>query len=106
MHHNRLKTAVLLASLSALILVVGAVVGGSTGLIIAFFISLAINGYSYFNSDKLALRSMRAVPVTAQEQPRMYKIVSELAQGAGQPMPRLYVSPTNAPNAFACCVPE
>ena len=101
MHHNRLKTAVLLASLSALILVVGAVVGGSTGLIIAFVISLGINAYSYFNSDKLALRSMRAVPVTAQEQPRMYKIVSELAQGANQPMPRLYVSPTNAPNAFA-----
>ena len=60
MHHNRLKTAVLLASLSALILVVGAVVGGSTGLIIAFVIALGINAYSYFNSDKLALRSMRA----------------------------------------------
>jgi heat shock protein HtpX len=100
-HHNRLKTAVLLASLSALILVAGQLLGGSTGLVIAFVIALGINGYSYFNSDKLALRSMRAQPVTAQQQPRMYRIVSELSQGAGQPMPRLYVSPTNAPNAFA-----
>lgn len=101
MHHNRLKTAVLLASLSALILVAGQLIAGSNGLVIAFVIALGINAYSYFNSDKLALRSMRAVPVTAQEQPRMYRIVSELSQSAGKPMPRLYVSPTNAPNAFA-----
>jgi heat shock protein HtpX len=100
-HHNRLKTAVLLASLSALILIAGQLIGGSTGLVIAFVIALGINGYSYFNSDKLALRSMRAQPVTALDQPRMYRIVNELSQGAGQPMPRLYVSPTNAPNAFA-----
>jgi heat shock protein HtpX len=100
-HHNRLKTAVLLASLSALVLVAGQLIAGRQGLIIAFVIALGINAYSYYNSDKLALRSMRAQPVTAQEQPRMYRIVNELSQGAGQPMPRLYVSPTSAPNAFA-----
>jgi heat shock protein HtpX len=100
-HHNRLKTTVLLASLSGLLLVAGALIGGSTGLVIAFVISLGINAFTYFNSDKLALRSMHAYPVTAADQPRMYRIVNELATGAHQPMPKLYVSPTNAPNAFA-----
>jgi len=100
-HHNRLKTTVLLAGLSALLLVAGYLIGGSGGLVVAFLMSLGINAFTYFNSDKLALRSMRAYPVTAQEQPRVYRIVNELSTSAGQPMPRLYVSPTNAPNAFA-----
>jgi heat shock protein HtpX len=100
-HYNGLKTAVLLAALSGLILVAGSLIGGRTGLIIAFVIALAVNGFAYFNSDKLALRSMRARPVSEAEQPVMYRIVRELSTAARQPMPRLYVSPTMAPNAFA-----
>jgi heat shock protein HtpX len=100
-HYNGLKTAVLLAALSGLILIAGSLIGGQTGLIIAFVIAIAVNGFAYFNSDKLALRSMRARPVSEAEQPVMYRIVRELSTAARQPMPRLYVSPTMAPNAFA-----
>ena len=100
-HYNGLKTAVLLGGMSALILLVGEWVAGSTGLFIALFIALGISFYSYWNSDKLALRSMHARPVSEAEQPAMYRIVRELSNEARQPMPRLYVSPTQAPNAFA-----
>ena len=103
MHHhfNGLKTALLLGVLSGLILAVGYVFGGSTGLIIAAVIAVGLNGYSYFYSDKLALRSMHAYPVSEVDQPALYAMVRELATVAGQPMPRIYVSPTNQPNAFA-----
>ena len=100
-HYNGLKTAVLLAALSGLILVAGSLIGGQTGLVVAFVVALGVNGFAYFNSDKLALRSMRARPVSEAEQPVMYRIVRELSTAARQPMPRLYVSPTMAPNAFA-----
>ena len=100
-HFNGLKTALLLGGLSAFLLVVGRLLGGSTGLVIALFIALGINFYGYWNSDKLALRAMRARPVSEAEQPEMYRIVRELSTRARQPMPRLYVSPTAAPNAFA-----
>jgi heat shock protein HtpX len=100
-HHNGLKTALLLGGLSAFLLVVGRLLGGSTGLVIALFIALGINAFGYWNSDKLALRAMRARPVSEAEQPEMYRIVRELSTRARQPMPRLYVSPTQAPNAFA-----
>jgi heat shock protein HtpX len=99
--HNGLKTAALLGLLSALILAVGYWFGGSTGLVIAVFIALAMNGVSYFFSDKIALRSMGAQPVSEQEFPALYQMVRELSQQAGKPMPRLYVSPTSQPNAFA-----
>ena len=100
MHRNGLKTAALLGLLSALILFVGSLFG-TTGLWIALAVALATNGYAYFNSDKIALRSMRAYPVSEAEQRVMYRIVRELSTSARQPMPRLYVSPTRAPNAFA-----
>ncbi|MBQ1026813.1 zinc metalloprotease HtpX [Micromonospora sp. C95] len=101
MHHNRLKTAALLGLLTSLILAVGYWFGGSGGLVIAVLVSLVMNGITYFYSDKLALRSMRAQPVSEAQFPELYHMVRELAAEARQPMPRLYVSPTAQPNAFA-----
>ncbi|NBE80883.1 zinc metalloprotease HtpX [Micromonospora rubida] len=101
MHHNRLKTAALLGLLTSLILAVGYWFGGSGGLVIAVVISLVMNGVTYFYSDKLALRSMGAQPVSEAQFPELYRMVRELATEARQPMPRLYVSPTSQPNAFA-----
>ena len=95
-HHNGLKTAALLGLLTAIILGVGYWLGGSAGLIIAVVISLALNAASYFWSDKIALRSMRARPVSEAEFPALYQMVRELAADARQPMPRLYVSPDHA----------
>jgi heat shock protein HtpX len=97
---NGLKTAALLGLMSGLILLVGAQFG-SGGLVIALVIALGVNGYSYFNSDKLALRSMRAYPVGQAQHPELHAIVAELATTMRIPMPRLYISPTAAPNAFA-----
>jgi heat shock protein HtpX len=100
-HFNGLKTAALLGLLTSLILLVGYWFGGTAGLVIAVFVSLAMNAFSYFYSDKLALRAMGARPVTEAQAPELYAMVRELATSARQPMPRLYVSPTPQPNAFA-----
>ncbi|WP_112274879.1 zinc metalloprotease HtpX [Lentzea terrae] len=99
-HFNGLKTAVLLGGMSALIVVISGLFG-RTALVIGLVLALGVNAYAYFNSDKLALRAMRAIPVSQVEQPVLYAIVRELSQKARQPMPRLYLSPTIAPNAFA-----
>ena len=100
-YFNGVKTAALLGLLSALILIAGALIGGRSGLTIALFFALATNGIGYFFSDKIALRSMRAEPVSEAQSPVLYRIVRELSSSVSMPMPRLYISPTDAPNAFA-----
>lgn len=99
-YQNGAKTAVLLAGMSGLILLVGALFG-SRGLVLAFVVAIGVNGFSYFFSDKLALRSMHARPVSEAEAPQLYAMVRELALSHKMPMPRLYISPTSQPNAFA-----
>ncbi|TDC07652.1 zinc metalloprotease HtpX [Actinomadura bangladeshensis] len=98
---NGVKTAALIAALSALMLVAGWAFGGRTGLTIALVIALGTNGVAYFFSDRIALRSMRAHPVGEVEAPTLYRLVRELSTSARQPMPRLYISETRQPNAFA-----
>jgi heat shock protein HtpX len=100
-HHNGLRTALLLGVLSALIMAAGYLFGGSSGLVIAVLIALAMNAVTYFWSDKIALRSMAARPVDEAQAPWLYAMVRELSTKAGKPMPRLYISPTAQPNAFA-----
>ncbi len=98
---NTLKTAFFLTLLTGLFLLIGNMLGGRTGLEIAFFFALIMNFASYFFSDKIALSMYRAQPVTKQEYPELYEIVEFLTKRANLPMPRLYIIPQEAPNAFA-----
>jgi heat shock protein HtpX len=98
---NYLKTTLLLAGLSGLLLLIGRLLAGPTGLTIALAFAALMNLGAYFFSDKLALRASGARPVSEAEAPELYRIVKGLADRAGIPMPRLYVSPSPQPNAFA-----
>lgn len=98
---NYAKTALLLAALMAIFAVMGYVIGGQTGMVIAFVIALGMNIYSFWNSDKVVLRMFRAVEVDASSAPEYYDLVRQLAARAELPMPRVYVLDNPQPNAFA-----
>src|SRR5580693_9453902 len=98
---NTLKTAFLLTALTLFLILIGAWVGGRDGMILAFFIAAGMNFFSYFYSDKMALSMYRAQPVTREQLPRVYQIVERILPRMGIPMPRIYVIPTESPNAFA-----
>ena len=98
---NTLKSTLLLTTLTLLLVLVGNYFGGQNGMLIAFLIAAVMNFVSYFFSDKIALAMYRAQPVTREELPRAYEVVERLTQRQGLPMPRIYVIPTDSPNAFA-----
>ena len=98
---NRLKTLVLLAAMTALILAVGQMLGGRGGMMLALVFAAVMNLGSYWFSDRIVLAMYHAQPVTEAEAPELYRIVADLAQRASIPMPKVYVIPEEAPNAFA-----
>ncbi len=98
---NAFKTTFLLTALTLLLMLIGRAFGGQNGMLIALVLAAVMNFFSYFFSDKLALAMYRAQPVTREELPRAYQIVERLTQRVGLPMPKIYVIPTDSPNAFA-----
>jgi heat shock protein HtpX len=98
---NTLKTAFLLTALTIFLVLVGEYFGGRNGMIFAFFIAAGMNLFSYFYSDKLALSMYRAQPVTREQMPRVYQIMDRILPRMALPMPRIYLIPTDSPNAFA-----
>lgn len=96
-----LRTTILMAALGGLLVVIGAAIGGPSTALTFLFIALAINFFSYFFSDKMALKMSGAKPIDESEAPRLYQIVRELSTRADLPMPRLYMIPQDQPNAFA-----
>ena len=98
---NAMKTAFLLTLMTVVLVLVGGRYGGRNGMILAFAFSLGMNFFSYFYSDKLALAMYKAQPVTREQLPRAYEVVERMTQRVGLPMPKIYIIPTDSPNAFA-----
>ncbi|MBE3604386.1 zinc metalloprotease HtpX [bacterium] len=96
-----LKTTILLAALTGIIMLIGGMLGGRGGLVIAFIFAIGMNFFSYWFSDKMVLRAYHAQPLDQSNAPELYGIVSELAESAHIPMPRLYLIDSDTPNAFA-----
>src|SRR5437868_4100699 len=95
------KTAFLLTALTLLLMAIGRAFGGQSGMIWALIIATGTNFIAYFFSDKIALATYRAQPVTREQLPRVYSVVERMTQKIGLPMPKIYVIPTESPNAFA-----
>src|SRR3954468_10979540 len=98
---NTFKTALLLTGLTLFLIFVGQALGGQRGMVMALGLAVVMNFVSYFFSDKIAIMTSGARPVTREQLPRIYDIVERLTQKANLPMPKLYVIPTQSPNAFA-----
>ncbi len=98
---NVLKTGLLLAVLTVMLVLLGGAIGGRQGMMLAFILALAMNFASYWWSDKIVLAMYRAQPITEAQAPGLYNMVRRLASKAGVPMPRVYLIPTEQPNAFA-----
>ncbi|MCP1199285.1 zinc metalloprotease HtpX [Notoacmeibacter sp. MSK16QG-6] len=98
---NYVKTAMLIAFMTALFMGVGFLIGGRGGMMIAFGVAVAMNLFSYWNADKLVLKMHGAKQVDAQSAPGLYRMVEQLSQNAGLPMPKIYIMENDQPNAFA-----
>ena len=98
---NIFKTALLLGALTAMLVLIGGAIGGQQGMIIAFMLALGMNFFSYWFSDKMVLAMYQAQPIDEASAPTVHRIVRRLATRAGMPMPRIYMIPTDTPNAFA-----
>src|SRR2546423_1019658 len=98
---NTFKTAFLLTALTLLLMGIGRYFGGQSGMIWALIIATGTNFIAYFFSDRIALATYRAQPVTREQLPRVYSVVERITQKIGLPMPKIYVIPTESPNAFA-----
>ncbi len=98
---NTFKTAFLLTALTLLLMGIGRAFGGQNGMLLALGVAAVTNFVAYFFSDKIALATYRAQPVTREQLPRVYEVVERMTQRIGLPMPKIYVIPTDSPNAFA-----
>ena len=98
---NTFKTALLLTAMTLLLMAIGRAFGGENGMLLALGIAAVTNFVAYFFSDKIALATYRAQPVTREQLPRVYNVVERMTQKIGLPMPKIYVIPTDSPNAFA-----
>ncbi|SHF50847.1 zinc metalloprotease HtpX [Desulforamulus putei] len=98
---NNLKAIFLMGLLSIILVLIGQAVGGPRGATVFLLISLGMNLFSYFYSDKMAIMMTRSQPVSEQEAPELYAIIRRLAKRAGLPMPKVYITPSHQPNAFA-----
>lgn len=98
---NRLKTTFLLTLLTLLMMAMGGAIGGQSGMMIAFLLAAGMNFFAYWNSDKIVLRMYNARQVTRADSPDFYGLVEDLARKANMPMPKVYIIPSESPNAFA-----